>query len=259
MMADANNASRPQSLQKQGVPIPSKLRGPGVSSQAGSSVQPRAKTSSPSRNAARSGRNTRRARDYNPATVGGNVAGSTGGGVGTLEAEFLVALALLILLMFSSGAAYTDKIMSVMKRGTLLCALFFILALVASAGPNAAKGAKAFGALVIVAVLVTSPMGTVITDLDNLVKNDWAGSNESGGTGSNNLQAASADSGTQSSTSNIAQDFISSVENQLNLQGSKTASNAGQVVKTGVENGTTSTLNAIIPGLGSAIGKLFGI
>lgn len=219
-MASANNAPRPQSLQNQGVPIPSKLRGPSVQTQAGSSVQPRSKTSSPSRNAARNSRSSRRARDYNPAAIGGNVAGSTGGGgVGTLEAEFLVALGLLILLMFSSSAGYTDKIMSVMKRGTLICALFFILALVASAGPNASKGAKAFGALIIVAILVTSPVNTVITDVDNLIKNDWAGSAETGGTGSNNLQAASADSGTDNSTSPAASNTASSLLQDLGKLG----------------------------------------
>lgn len=249
-------------LQKQGVPIPSRLRGPGVPSQAGSSIEPRTTHASPSRNAARNSRRSRRARNYNPAAVGQNAAtgmGGGNGGVGTLEAEFLVALGLLVLLMFSSGSSYSDKIMSVMKRGTLLCVLFFILALVASAGPNAAKGAKAFGALIIVAIMITSPVNTLITDVDNIVKNDWVGTTESGGTGSGNIFGASADTGTQGSTSNVAQDFINSIENQLKLQGSKVATGPGNVVKTGVENGTVSTLNGIIPGLGSAIGKLFGI
>ena len=201
-------------LQQQGVPIPSRLRGPGVPSQAGSSVQSRNPSTSPTRNAARNSRNSRRSRNLNPASVGGNVAGSvggksSGGGVGTLEAEFLVALILLILLMFASGSNYADKIMSVMKRGALLCALFFILALVASAGPNAAKGAKAFGALVIVAVLVTSPVNTVITDLDNLVKNDWVGTAETAGPNASNASANDGTSGSTSpSSSNDASKFL---------------------------------------------------
>lgn len=217
-------------LQKQGVPIPSRLRGTNASNTGSSAnisrtpqrtVQPRNSHATPTRNATRNRRGSRRARNYNPATIGNDVAGSTSGGsVGTLEAEFLVALALLILLMFASGASYADKIMSVMKRGALTCVLFFILALVASSGPNAAKIAKAFGALVIVAILVTSPVNTVIKDLDSLVKNDWEGSAETGGTGSDNAGAASSSSGTQQSTNNnpvsessLEQDAINSLEN----------------------------------------------
>jgi hypothetical protein len=103
--------------------------------------------------------------------------------------------------MFSSGSDYASKVMSVMKRGTLLCVMFFILALVATAGPNAAKISKALGALVIVAIVVTSPVNTVITDLDSLIKNDWVGTAETGGTGPANASGASADSGTSGSTS----------------------------------------------------------
>lgn len=252
-----------QSLQKQGVPIPSRLRGPGVPTQEGRAIQPRNKVSSPSRNAARNSRNTRRARDYNPATIGGNVAGSatnSSGSVGTLEAEFLIGLGLLILLMFSSGASYSDKIMSVMKRGALMCVAFFILALVSSAGPNAAKIAKAFGALLIVAILVTSPVNTVITDLDNLIKNDWVGSAETGASGTPSATAPSAASGTQASTNNLGQDFINAIEQQLSLQGQKASPNNNPVSKqsitTDIKNAITGTLNGIIPGSGTILSKL---
>lgn len=206
-------------LQKQGVPIPSRLRGPSVPSQTRSGVTPRAKNATASRGSASARKKPGSARQYaktaaayNPATLGGNAAG----GVGLLEAEFLAALGLLILLMFSSSASYTDKIMSVMKRGTLLCALFFILALVASIGPNTAKGAKAFGALIIVAILVTSPVNTVLVDIDALIKNDWAGTAETGGTGSGNNGSASADNGTGGSSSSAAQDIINAIQNALN-------------------------------------------
>lgn len=254
-------------LQKQGVPIPSRLRGPNVPAQEGRAIQPRASHAAPARNAARNSGGSRRPRNYNPATVGGDVAGSTSGGsVGSLEAEFLVAIALLILLMFSSGASYADKIMSVMKRGALVCVLFFILALVASGGPNAAKIAKAFGALVIVAILVTSPVNTVITDLDNLVKNDWVGSAETGGTGSGNGAGATADTGTGASTSpntsNLGDDFINAIENELKLQGQKTSPSNNPVSKasitTDVKNALTTTLNGIIPGSGTILSK-FGL
>jgi hypothetical protein len=74
--------------------------------------------------------------------------------------------------------------------------------------------AKAFGALIIVAILLTSPTNTVLTDIDELIKNDWVGTTESG--------TASASTGTQSSTnpppsnplsaSSIAADALKSLE-----------------------------------------------
>jgi hypothetical protein len=194
--------------------------------------------------------------DYNPV----NVADKGSNSVGALEAEFLIGLGLLILLMFSSSASYSDKIMSVMKRGALMCVLFFILALVASAGPNAAKVSKAMGALVIVAILVTSPVNTVVTDLDNLIKNDWAGSAETGGTGSGNTGSASASTGTQGSTNNVGQDFINAIEQQLNLQGQQTSPNnnpiSKQSISTDIKNALTSSLNGLFPGSGTILSKL---
>lgn len=117
--------------------------------------------------------------------------------VGLLEAEFILALVLLIMIMFAnSTASYSDRIMSLMKRGTLTCVLFFILALVSSVGPTAAKFSKAFGALVVLAILVTAPVGTALTDVDNLIKNDWIGTGE---TGAGAIPSkGSADSGSKS-------------------------------------------------------------
>lgn len=150
--------------------------------------------------------------------------------------------------------------MSVMKRGALMCVAFFILALVSSAGPNAAKIAKAFGALLIVAILVTSPVNTVITDLDNLIKNDWVGSTETGASGTPSATAPSAASGTQASTNNLGQDFINALEQELNLQGQKASPNNNPVSKqsitTDIKNAITGTLNGIIPGSGSILSKL---
>jgi hypothetical protein len=100
----------------------------------------------------------------------------------------------------NSGETYSNRIMSLMKRGTLTCLLFFLLAMTASVGPYAAKFSKAFGALIIVGILVTSPVTQVFTDLDNLIKNDWVGTSETeGGT-----SASSADTGTGSGTSSSA-------------------------------------------------------
>jgi hypothetical protein len=250
-----------KTLQSQGVPVPDRLRGPGVPASQGRTVQPRNSYAAPSRNAAQNSRSSRGTRSYNPATIGADATGSlssSGGSVGTLEAEFLIGLALLILLMFSSQASYSDKIMSVMKRGALMCVLFFILAMVSSAGPNAAKISKAMGALVIVALLVTSPVNTVVTDLDNLIKNDWVGTTETGGTGSGNTGSASAANGTQQSTNNLGQDFINAIEQQLALQGQKVPANP--VSKAGItqdiKNALNGTLNGIIPGSGSILNKL---
>lgn len=132
-------------------------------------------------------------RDYSPTRL----ADKSTEGIGLLEAEFLVTLLLLVMIMFSSPASYSDKIMSLMKRGTLTCLLFFILALVASVGPNAAKLAKAFGGLVVVAILITAPVGTVFKGLDNVIKNDWIGTGETGGTVPS---SGSSDTGTQGGT-----------------------------------------------------------
>jgi hypothetical protein len=94
------------------------------------------------------------------------------------------------MLMFTNTAAsFSDKMMSTMKRGTLICLLFFVLALIAGIGPTAGKVAKGFGALTVVAILVTSPTTAVFTSIDNLIKNDWVGTDETG-------NDVSADSGT---------------------------------------------------------------
>lgn len=116
--------------------------------------------------------------------------------VGLLEAEFLVSLLLLVMLMFAnSSTSYSDKIMSLMKRGTLTCLLFFVLAMIASIGATATKVAQAFGALIVVAIMVTSPVGTVFTDLDNIIKNDWIGTGETGT--DTTPSSGSSDTGTQ--------------------------------------------------------------
>lgn len=155
-----------------------------------SSATPRA--ASTGKRSIRQSRNTQLS-DYNPAKAGTNA----GTGVGALEAEFLAAIALLVMLMFAnSGESYSNRIMSLMKRGTLVCVLFFVLALVSTSGPTAAKIAKGFGLLVIVSILLTSPITTVLSDLDNLIKNDWVGSDPlAGGTNSADTGTASGNSG----------------------------------------------------------------
>lgn len=182
-------------------------------------------------------------RAYNPANAGASVTG----GVGALEAEFLVALAVLAMLMFTSGDSYENKIMSFMKRGSLTCALFFALALISSAGVNASRVAKAFGALVIVGILLTSPVQTVITDIDNLIKNDWVGSSEQG----NDTAPASADAGTSSSSSGVvnsaANDFINSLEQSQSALSQVTGLTPSQL---GIVSQAQNAISAFLKGIG---------
>lgn len=116
------------------------------------------------------------------------IGGGTGGrrkifdvdkpqGIGLLEAEFFLCLAILVLIMFTSKASLADKIVSTLKRGTLTCIAFFILALIAAIGPRSMMVAKAFGALILVALLLTAPVTGVNKDIDNLIKNDWVATN----------------------------------------------------------------------------------
>lgn len=252
------------SLQRQGVPIPAKLEGPRpqatyqVTSEQRLPRQqrnprPRATTYSATTTSVRGNRS------YSPPSVSNPVAGT-----GMLEAEFLVALGLVVLLAFTGSAAYADKIMSVMKRGTLVCLMFFILSLISSAGNNAARIAKAFGALVVVAILITSDVGAVLTDIDNIIKNDWAGTSESANDGEAPA-SGSADSGTSGSVSGAAQSFINSIETQLKLQGQTGVKNplSSAGLKTDVSNAIVSALNGIIPGSGDitkdTISKLLGL
>lgn len=173
-------------------------------------------------------RQRRSVQQYNPARAGSQATS----GIGMLEAEFFIAIGLLILLMFvSTSASYTDRIMSFMKRGTLTCLLFFVLALVASAGGNAAKIAKAFGGLVIVALLVTAPIETVITDVDALIKNDWVGTSETANESSSG-SAPSSDTGTGTTSSNAIINAIKTgLQDLQSLLGPLDPGNAANALK----------------------------
>lgn len=108
-------------------------------------------------------------------------AGDKAAGVGLLEAEFIASLLLLIILLFAdTNKSYADKIMSTMKRGTLISLLFFILALMAGIGPSSAKISKAIGAMVFVGIFVTSPVLNIFSDLDKFFKSDWTSTGEHG-------------------------------------------------------------------------------
>jgi len=126
-------------------------------------------------------------------------AGDKAGGVALLEAEFIGCLFLLVLLLFAdTSKSYGDKIMSTLKRGTLISILFFILALVSGIGPNANKIAKAIGGLVFVAILLTSPVTAMVGNFDKFLKQDWVGTGEHGtdvGSSSTSPPASSTGSG----------------------------------------------------------------
>lgn len=115
-------------------------------------------------------------RRYSPPSAGNRIAS-----IGLLEAEFIAALMLQVLLLFAdTNKSYSDKIMQTMKRGTMISLLFFVLALIAGTGPNIARVSKAIGGLTVVAILLTSPMTDVIGNFDKFFKADWAGTTEHG-------------------------------------------------------------------------------
>lgn len=140
-------------------------------------------------------RNVRQARDYGPTNVGKDVGSS----IGTLEAEFFGAMLLIGLTIFfdpKASSDYSSVMLAAMKRGTLTIITFFLLALMSAAGPNAARFAKAFGALVIVALILAQAQGGMITKLDSFFKADWTSGGGATGTDSSGDAAA----GTQAPT-----------------------------------------------------------
>lgn len=207
-------------LQEQGVPIAPSLRG-GYSSDIprgtyGAKARPKARSAQSASPSGQSQRASRNSRTNRRANTGGipqrmaNQSSSNAGSVGLLEAEFFGALILLVVLMFTGTQSYAEQIMSLMKRGTLVCLLFFILALVAGIGDGMAKISKGFGALIIIGILVTTPASGAITDVDNLIKNDWVGSTEHGD------DVGSADSGTSASTPSGTLGLAEGALNRLN-------------------------------------------
>lgn len=247
-----------KTLQAQGVPVPSKLTGPGVrnASQSRSAATPargggsstRRTTSNASKSLGNSQSRTAKRSMPNPVGAGNSLSSGTSG-VGLLEAEFLIAGLLLVMLLFANtDNSLADKIMSTMKRGTLVCAVFFFLAIIAGVGPHAAKFSKAFGALIIVAIVITAPVGTVLTDVDNIVKNDWVGTTEHG-------DDTSADLATASSTTNptsSAVPTLTQIEKWLKDPKSIGESGWNEIVNAAVKEPVEGPLSLLkkIPGLG---------
>lgn len=133
---------------------------------------------SPSRRGGGSG-GSAPSRIYRPTETGK----SAGNSVGALEAEFIGAIALLFLTLFTdTTSSYSDKMLAVMKRGTLIALTFFILALMSAQGPNAARFAKAFGALLDVGILLSVASTEMLGEIDGFFKGTWTSADSSGGT-----------------------------------------------------------------------------
>src|ERR1700744_6768043 len=114
--------------------------------------------------------NVRQASPYVPTKAGSTL----GRNVETLTVEFFGTLFILCLTLFTDQkSSYGDKMLAVMKRGTLTCLAFFILAMLASAGDNAAKVAKAFGFMIFMAVLFTTQGVEIIQTMDSFFKANW--------------------------------------------------------------------------------------
>lgn len=128
-------------------------------------------------------------------------------GIGALEAEYVGGLLLIFLTVFTdTGTSYSDKMLSVMKRGTLLSILFFIMALVAGLGNNASRAMKAFGALIDVGILISvvavdpaTGQSQFLSEIQNFIKGDWKASNASASSGNAPATGPAAAAGNASS------------------------------------------------------------
>lgn len=194
-------------------------------------------TSAPQRsisNNSRARSNRRPIREYSPDMVGERASS----GVGLLTAEFFGIMFLLFIELFVGTDSYENKMLSIMKRGTLVAILFFLLAIIAGVGPNASKVAKGIGALVFVGILLSSPGQVVIVALDNFFKADWQAAD----------QSSSADAGTQSSANTSSgNSLIGGIEKVLLDPGFGLSAGETVVGKAGsfLKNEYTSIFNAL--------------
>ena len=120
----------------------------------------------------------------------------TDSSIGVLEAEFFGAMILIALTIFTDPKAssdYASVMLAAMKRGTMIIILFFLLALLSAAGPNAARASKAFGALIITGLILAQAENGLFSMLDDFFKSDWT-SGGSGTSGDNTSSTPSASS-----------------------------------------------------------------
>lgn len=158
-------------------------------------------------------------RSYGPTQVGEKAGNS----VAVLEAEFFGCIFLIFLTAFTDkNASYGSKILAVMKRGTLATVLFFVLALFSASGPNAAKVAKALGALVLAGIFLgTAGQGT-ISVLDSFFKADWVTGDTTQGSSSGDAGAGQQQTPSGSGSESFQQRVegaLAKINDILNLPG----------------------------------------
>ena len=181
-------------------------------------------------------------RQYGPTSAGEKV-----GTIGTLEAEFVGSIILIFLTVFTDAtSSYGDKMLAIMKRGTLAAILFFILALLSTAGEGSAKFAKAFGLLVMAGIFLSTAGQDTISVLDTFFKANWT----SGGTTADpDSSSANAEAGQQTGigkaenvatipgvppTAAVPGDIAIGAENVLNWI--KSHANVGQAAKSALQS-----------------------
>lgn len=173
--------------------------------------------------------------------------------IGLLEAEFIAIELIIFIELFTKQDTYGNKIMSTMKRGMFTAILFFILALVASIGPGATKISKALGGLVFGAILLTSPVTSMLGELDQFFKADWIGTNEAG-------PVTSASSDNNSSNTGSSSSIVNNIVNALSKEGIQVPQASQQGGLAGIEayvknwkgdisQAAKNALESIIPGL----------
>lgn len=214
------------------------------------------------------------AASYAPTDIGrGMGANKTDSSIGVLEAEFFAAMVLIALTIFTDTKAssdYASVMLAAMKRGTMIIVLFFLLAILSAAGPNAGRAAKAFGALVIVGLILAQAENGLFSMLDNFFKADWS----SGGTSGTSDNPGSGPSSANAPTGqqkNVNTTGIGATGSNGSLGSDIQNVNVGGLTIQNIESGIGSIVSQLpaavqhatdpvsdIPGLGAAIKKVLG-
>jgi len=174
--------------------------------------------------------------------------GKHAGSIGTLEAEFFACLVLIALTIFTDPNATSDYgsvMLAAMKRATMIIFLFFILALVSAAGTGAARVAKAFGALVIVGLILAQAESGLFTALDGFFKANWESSGASGSSSAN----ASAGAATPVPGSSAAGTVVGAAEGiaqKLVTGGASAAGKSIDATSTGAPQVPGTSINSTI-------------
>lgn len=173
------------------------------------------------------------------------------GAVGALTAEFIGGIALLFLTLFTdTTSSYSDKMLAIMKRGTLLAISFFLLALIGGQGPNAARVAKAFGLLIDAGLILSISSDEMLSEIDKFIQGSW----KSGGSSSSaGAQAGSGSLGT--SPSAAGGDVIQGVKSAAESNQSAVIKAAEAFANTGVGTAIGSGLNKAYDDASGAVKK----